>query len=288
MVKLDESDDRREGPRRPRPDASASISTTARFYRDDEMKDMLAARQPFGDWVKRIRQIDHIVKTDAPEPVLFEGEALRRRQLAVGFTMEELELILHPMVEDAQEASARWATTRRSPCCRTSIAACIIIFRQTFSQVTNPPIDSLRETPRDDAEDAARQPRQRAGRGPSQCDLLQLESPVLSTAEFQAMRAYHGERPPAWSTAPSRSPTARRGLRAALERIRREAEEGVRAGCTHVILTDEASGPERAAIPMILATGGVHTHLVRQSLRTFTSLNVRSRASAWTCTTSPC
>ena len=50
----------------------------------------------------------------------------------------------------------------------------------------------------------------------------------------------------------------------------------MRAGCTHVILTDEAHGPDRAPIPMILATGGVHTHLVRQSLRTFTSLNVRS------------
>ena len=66
------------------------------------------------------------------------------------------------------------------------------------------------------------------------------------------------------------------GLRAAIERIRREAEEGVRAGCTHVILTDEAQGPARAPIPMVLATGAVHTHLVRQSLRTFTSLNVRA------------
>jgi glutamate synthase (NADPH/NADH) large chain len=66
------------------------------------------------------------------------------------------------------------------------------------------------------------------------------------------------------------------GLRAALDRIRREAEEGVRAGCTHVILTDENQDAARAPIPMILATGGVHTHLVRQSLRTFTSLNIRA------------
>jgi glutamate synthase (NADPH/NADH) large chain len=66
------------------------------------------------------------------------------------------------------------------------------------------------------------------------------------------------------------------GLRRAIERIRREAEEGVRAGCTHVILTDEAMSAERAPIPMILATGAVHTHLVRQQLRTFTSLNVRA------------
>ncbi len=82
--------------------------------------------------------------------------------------------------------------------------------------------------------------------------------------------------PPAWWIAPSRADEGEAGLRAALERIRREAEEGVRAGCTHVILTDEAHGAERAIIPMILATAAVHTHLVRQSLRTFTSLNVRA------------
>jgi len=108
----------------------------------------------------------------------------------------------------------------------------------------------------------------------SQFDLLQLESPVLSTAEFEAMRLTMGE---AACQVDCSFPVAEgeAGLRAALQRIRREAEEGVRSGCKHVVLTDEATGAERAAIPMILATGGVHTHLVRQSLRTFTSLNVR-------------
>ena len=110
----------------------------------------------------------------------------------------------------------------------------------------------------------------------SQCDLLQLESPVLSTAEFEAMRDFMGDVGLRGRLHLPGRAKARPGLRAALERIRREAEEGVRAGCTHVILTDENAGPERAPIPMILATGGVHTHLVRQSLRTFTSLNVRS------------
>src|SRR5262249_35636801 len=66
------------------------------------------------------------------------------------------------------------------------------------------------------------------------------------------------------------------GLRAAINRIRHEAEEGVRAGCTHVILTDESADTDNAPIPTVLATGAVHTHLVRQSLRTFTSLNVRA------------
>jgi glutamate synthase (NADPH/NADH) large chain len=77
------------------------------------------------------------------------------------------------------------------------------------------------------------------------------------------------------------------GLSRALDRIRREAEEGVRSGCAHVVLTDQAQGPERAPIPMILAVGAVHTHLVRHSLRTFASVNVRA-AEASTCTTSRC
>src|SRR6202041_3314293 len=65
----------------------------AKFYHDQDMKDMLATRQDFGAWVKRIAVIDHIVKTDEPEPVLYDTEALRRRQRAVGYTMEELELL---------------------------------------------------------------------------------------------------------------------------------------------------------------------------------------------------
>jgi glutamate synthase (NADPH/NADH) large chain len=108
-----------------------------------------------------------------------------------------------------------------------------------------------------------------------QCDLLQLESPVLSTAEFQAMHATMGSSACVVDcTFPVAAGEA--GLRSGIERIRREAEMGVRAGCTHVILTDEKFDEDQAPIPMILATGAVHTHLVRQSLRTFTSLNVRS------------
>ncbi|MCX7380311.1 MAG: glutamate synthase large subunit [Alphaproteobacteria bacterium] len=278
MVKLDESDIVEKGRVGPGQCIGVDLddaSGAARFYSDEEMKDMLAARQPFGEWAKRIRQIDHIVKTDAPEPVLYEGEALRRRQLTVGTTMEELEMILHPMVEDAQEAVGSMGDDTPLAVLSDKYRGLHHYFRQAFSQVTNPPIDSLRET-------RVMSLRTRLGNlgnvldeDSSQFDLLQLESPVLSNAEFAAMRAHMGR---SACVVDCTFPVAEgeAGLRAALSRIRTEAEEGVRAGCTHVILTDEAIGPERAGIPMILATGGVHTHLVASSLRTFTSLNVRA------------
>ena len=246
----------------------------ARFYPDEELKDTLAARQAFGDWTRRIAEIDHIVQTDAPEPVEYAGEALRRRQLAIGMTLEELELILHPMVEDASEAIGSMGDDTPIAVLSEGYRGLHHYFRQSFSQVTNPPIDSLRETRVMTLKTRLGNLGNVLDEDQNQCDLLQLESPVLSTAEFQAMRAYMGASASVVDcTFPPEDGEA--GLRAALERIRREAEEGVRAGCTHVILTDEAHDADRAIIPMILATAAVHTHLVRQSLRTFTSLNVR-------------
>ena len=167
--------------------------THARFYRDDELKDMLAARQPFGAWAERIAEIDHIVKTDAPEPVLYQGEELRRRQLAVGFTMEELEMILHPMVEDAQEPVGSMGDDTPIAVLSERYRGLHHFFRQSFSQVTNPPIDSLRETRVMSLKTRLGNLGNVLDEDSSQCDLLQLESPVLSTAEFQAMRAFMGD-----------------------------------------------------------------------------------------------
>ena len=246
----------------------------ARFYGDEELKDALAARQPFGEWAKGIKRIDHIVKTDASEPARYGAEELRRRQLAVGATMEELEMILHPMVEDAAEAVGSMGDDTPVAVLSDRYRGLQHYFRQGFSQVTNPPIDSLRETRVMTLKTRLGNLGNVLDEDSSQCDLLQLESPVLSTAEFDAMAATMGD---AACRVDCTFPVAdgEAGLRSAIERIRRDAEDGVRAGCAHVILTDERQDAQRAPIPMILATAAVHTWLVRQSLRTFTSLNVR-------------
>ncbi len=273
MVPIDEADIVEKGRVGPGQTIAVDLDE-ARFWRDEELKDMLAARHPYGAWAKRIRQIDNIVKTDVAEPVRWEGEALRRRERAAGFSLEDLEMILHPMVETAQEPLGSMGDDTPLAVLSEQYRGLHHYFRQNFSQVTNPPIDSLRETRVMTLKTRLGNLGNVLDEDSSQFDLLQLESPVLSTAEFEAMRVHMGE---SACTVDCTFPVAEgeAGLRAALQRIRREAEEGVRSGCKHVILTDEAADAERAAIPMILATGGVHTHLVRQSLRTFTSLNVR-------------
>ena len=244
------------------------------LYHDEELKERLAAEKPFETWVQNIKSLDSIVRKDAGEPELYESAELRRRQVAAGYTHEEIELILHPMVEDAKEAVGSMGDDTPLAVLSDRYRGLHHFFRQQFSQVTNPPIDSLREYQVMTLKTRFGNLGNVLAEDDSQLKVLELDSPVLSNREFEDMRAYMGDfaRTIDCTFAPSKGPNA---MRDALRRIRDEAEDAVRSGAVHLILTDEGVGADRAAIPMILAVGGVHTHLVEQGLRTYTSLNCR-------------
>ncbi|HKW54759.1 MAG TPA: glutamate synthase large subunit [Stellaceae bacterium] len=274
MVRLDETEIVEKGRLGPGQMIGVDLAT-GRLHRDREIKDMLAATRPYGQWVKSITALDSLIKPACGETATLSRDELRRRQVAFGWSLEDLELILQPMAEDGKEAVGSMGDDTPLAVLSEHYRGLHHFFRQNFSQVTNPPIDSLREK-------RVMTLRTRLGNlgnildeDASQCRLLQLETPVLSNAEFAAMRDYMG----ATAVEIDCTLAASGGdgaLREAIHRIQREAEDAVRGGCTHVILSDAAVSVERAAMPMILATGAVHSHLVRQQLRTFTSLNVRS------------
>ncbi|MFN8721282.1 MAG: glutamate synthase large subunit [Rhodospirillales bacterium] len=276
MVKLDETSIVEKGRLGPGQMLAIDLKE-GRLYKDGEIKAQLAKERPWGKWARHITVLDDLVKKASArhEPADLAKDDLRRRQLAFGLTLEDMELILHPMVEDAKEAVGSMGDDSPLAVLSDGYRGLHHFFRQNFSQVTNPPIDSLRER-------RVMTLKTRLGNlgnileeDESQTRVLQLDSPVLTTAEYRAMRAHMGIT--AKEIDCTFDPAAGDiGLRDALKRIRQEAEDGVRGGAEHVILTDEAMAPGRAAIPMILATGAVHTHLIRQNLRTFTSLNVRS------------
>lgn len=247
----------------------------ARLYGNGELLDLLSSRQDFSEWIKCTQKIGHLVRSDVTEPAHYTGDELRRRQLAVGTTLEELEAILHPMVEDASEAIGSMGDDTPLAVLSSRYRGLSHYFRQMFSQVTNPPIDSLRESGVMSLVTRLGNLGNILDQSAEQCAMLQLPSPVLTSGEYEALRAFCKD---AGCVIDCTFPAAdgEAGLREAIARIRREAEEGVRRGCTHVFLTDEDQSAARASIPMILATAAVHTHLVRTSLRTFTSLNVRT------------
>ena len=242
---------------------------------DSELKDRIAAERPYGAWVESIMPIDSLLKNRPGEAPALSGEALRRRQVLFGWTLEEIELILQPMVEERKEPVGSMGDDVPMAVLSDRYRGLHHFFRQNFSQVTNPPIDSLRER-------RVMTLKTRLGnlgnvleRSPDQTRLLQLESPVLTNGEFEAMRAYMGERACGIDCTYDPADGAN-ALSDALAEIRRAAEDSVRGGCEHLILSDENTGPGRAPIPMILAAGGIHSHLIRENLRTYASINVRS------------
>ena len=116
------------------------------FYEDKELKDWTAARQPYGEWVKNIVKVDEILKENAPKPVNPSDEELNKQQRLFGFTEEDMDLILRPMVEGGQEAIGSMGDDTPQAVLSDQYRGLHHFFRQAFSQVTNPPIDSLRET----------------------------------------------------------------------------------------------------------------------------------------------
>jgi len=245
-----------------------------RFYHDQEIKDKLADAQPYGEWLKNQVRLDSLSQGAAAAPLL-DREALRRSQLAFGLTLEDMEMVLHPMVEDGKEAVGSMGDDTALAVLRDEYRGLHHFFRQQFSQVTNPPIDSLRERRVMTLKTRLGNLGNVLDESSAQTKVMLLESPVLSNAEFMALKKYMGKTIGIIDCT-FEAEAGEHAMRDALRRIRIEAEDAVRGGASNLVLTDEAVGDARVALPMILAAGAVHSHLVRHGLRTFTSLNVRS------------
>lgn len=244
------------------------------FMKDREIKDELATSRPFADWIGKITELDETLTDKLARP-MFEKDEMRRRQVAAGYSLEELESIIHPAVEGAKEAIGSMGDDTPIAVLSDQYRPLSHFFRQNFSQVTNPPIDPLREHRVMSLKTRFGNLKNVLDQDSSQTEILTLESPVVLNGEYYAMKkavrdevavidclfAIDGDKD---------------ALRNAVEAVRIKAEEAIRSGVGHIVLTDENADEANAAIPMILAASAVHSWLVRQGLRTFCSLNVRS------------
>jgi glutamate synthase (NADPH/NADH) large chain len=143
MVPTDESSVREKGALGPGQLLAVDMAE-GKLFHDTEIKDKLAASQPFGEWVGKINELDEVLSKIEEKP-MFTGAELRQRQIAAGYSIEELEQILAPMAEDGKETLASMGDDTPSAVLSKKYRPRSPYFRQNFSQVTNPPIDSLRE-----------------------------------------------------------------------------------------------------------------------------------------------
>ncbi len=247
-----------------------------KLYHDHELKDYLAAEQPYGDWVQKLVQLKDIIGdatvADTPAP---DALVLRQRQKAAGYTLEEMDAILMPMAMTAKEAVGSMGDDTPLAALSSQHRPFHHFFRQNFSQVTNPPIDSLRERRVMSLYTRFGNDGNFLALDKSHSKILLAESPVLLGYELQALTRHFETRITYISTL-FEIDSGEAGLRMALEKLVAEAERATREGKSFLVLTDKGISPQHATIPMILAVSAVQSHLVRQKLRKKASIIVRT------------
>ncbi|GGE21501.1 glutamate synthase [Polymorphobacter glacialis] len=257
-------------------DLDGEIGETPKFYTDRAIKDRIAGAANYAEKVAGFTTFASMAGHDANQPAAaYARDELRRRQVAAGQSMEDMELLLAPMVEDAKEATGSMGDDAPLAVISENPRNLAHFFRQNFSQVTNPPIDSLRETHVMSLKTRFSNLGNILDGGASQKGVMVIDTPVMTNMGWNVLKAHFGKQAAVIDCCFDihGGPEA---LRAAIARVRAEAETAVRSGKSQLFLTDEDQSAQRAGISMILAAAGVHTHLVRKGLRTFASINVRS------------
>lgn len=257
-----------------------------RIVDDKELKRTTAARQNFASWIeahvlhvpsiiKRVRRSNiHLEPTLDDHPLSTDPNLL-----AFGFTAEQLTLLMLPMVTDGKEALGSMGND--APLAAMALQPRVIYdyFRQLFAQVTNPPIDPIRESIVMSLEAYVGPEGNLLEMKPEQCHRILLPSPLLSIEEMNAMKNLKT----AYNTWPSRTiditfqkEEGLPGYKLALERVCSEASQAIEDGIKVIILSDRAIGPHRVPLSALMACGGVHHHLTLQKKRSNVALMIET------------
>jgi len=246
-----------------------------RIVDDEEIKFGIATQQPYGKWYAE-RTI-HLDDLPDKEPLVPRVEALRARQLAFGYTQEDLKVLLAPMAANAEEPIGSMGNDLALPVMSDRQPPLFSYFKQLFAQVTNPPIDPIREEIVMSVATGVGAEGNLLAESPEHAHVLVMDQPILRTHELEKLRQvdHHIFRAHTiditWPVSEGEP-----GLAVAVERICREAEAAIAGAANILILSDRNLGAERVAIPSLLATAAVHHHLVRQGTRLQAGLVVES------------
>ncbi len=246
-----------------------------RIVPDEEVKRTVASRRPYAEWYRNeVVRLDDLPARPCLEP---PAESLRNRQLAFGYTQEDMKVILAPLARNAEEAISSMGND--SPLAVLSDRRPLLYsyFKQLFAQVTNPPIDSIREAVVMSVEASVGSERNLLDETPEHARQLVIANPILRDEELERLRQIDSDIFSAhtidttWAVAGGPS-----ALEPAVERICAEADEALAGGVNILVLSDRAVGPERAPIPPLLAVSALHHHLVREGTRLQAGLIVES------------
>ncbi len=256
-----------------------------RIIADAELKDRYINLHPYKTWVEthqiELRDLDSSAKAGTSEagvvsPAIEPADRLALQQ-TFGYTLEDLRFLIAPMAANAKESLGSMGEDSALACLSDRSRLLFHYFKQSFAQVTNPAIDSIRERPVMTLDSTLGAEKNLLEETPEHAELLRLHRPVLRNAEFEAIRRI--DRPGFKAeTLSTLYPVAGGGpgLRKAIGELCQAASQAIAAGANILVLSDRGVTSELAPIPALLATGAVHHHLIRESSRTRCGLVVET------------
>ena len=250
-----------------------------RIVQDDEIKQGFAKRQPYRQWLKgNLVDLDSLPQPSSYPPINgYEPFDLLKQQQAFGYTLEELKMILSPMAANGQEPVGSMGTDTPLAVLSDKSPLLFQYFKQLFAQVTNPPVDPIREEMVMSAETTIGAEQNLFEETPDHCRQLRLKNPVLTNEQMEQIKrlSQPGLRTITLSML-FRAADGENGLRSAIDELCRRASDAIEEGYTIIVLSDRGVNSEWAPIPSLLATGAVHHHLIREGTRTKCGIVVES------------
>jgi glutamate synthase domain-containing protein 2/glutamate synthase domain-containing protein 3 len=246
-----------------------------RIVEDEDVKRRVSRRKPYGEWYER--SVVHIDDLPERKPLKPRIELLISNQLAFGYSQEDLRLIIAPMATNGEEPVASMGNDAALAALSDRQPPLFSYFKQLFAQVTNPPIDPLRESVVMSLQAGVGAEVNLLDEVPEQAHQLVMDQPILRNHELEKLRQVsHDVFDAATIDITWPIEEGPDGMEARLSTVCEEAARYVDHGANILILSDRNVGPERVAIPSLLAVGAVHQHLVRRGTRTRTGLVIES------------
>jgi glutamate synthase (NADPH/NADH) large chain len=248
-----------------------------RIIDDAEIKAGLAAAHPYGEWLEQ----NLIRLEDLPEVahIRESSREVLREQQTFGYTHEDLRILVEPMARTGIEALGSMGTDTPLAVLSDRPKLVYDYFKQLFAQVTNPPLDAIREELVTSLSKVVGPEGNLLAPGPDSCHLLELPHPILNNEDLDRIQHIE-EADPRFKARTVRclypAFSGGRGLARAIERIRAEVSEAIEDGANIIVLSDWLSNEDLAPIPMLLATAAVHHHLIREKTRTQVGLIVET------------
>ena len=241
-----------------------------RIVADEELKNEIINAQPYREWLDRyLVKLKDLDQSPVDEGTEKEEISLVQRQKAFGYTFEELRLLLAPMAQNGVEAVGAMGTDTPLSVLSNRPKLLYDYFQQLFAQVTNPPIDSIREAIITSPVTTIGSERNLLEPTPESCQLLRLETPVLTREDFTKLQGLTSGDFRSLTLSILFDPeTEEKGLEAAIEALCARADEAIASGTNILILSDRGMDANKAPIPALLAVSGLHHHLIRTGTRT--------------------